>query len=223
MKKESSILLIICALAITSRAQITAVGVKAGITMGLNKTYAFQAANYGVVLEDMQEFGRLNFGAMLEHNLFTHYSLSHTVLLHQYYINYFVIQANSDLRYPTGAGVYTVTYTPLFRLVNKGGLRFLAGPGIDINSLSESPKPDTPDDGLNQIVDQLQYNVKPVVYYIGTELGYRAGRLELALKFNYSLNSFAEPITFNGVTYGIPTRSAFFFLNIGFLVYNKKN
>ncbi|MCF6361512.1 MAG: hypothetical protein L3J29_12220 [Cyclobacteriaceae bacterium] len=218
--KKLIFMLPICALSYMGKAQITSVGITAGLNAGVNKTYTFQAGNYSILLNNMNDIGGLNFGVFLEHNLFTKYSLSHSIILHHYYPNYFVTGSPAGNSGGSSA-VFAVTYSGLLRLFNKGGVRLLAGPGVDINSLSTAPMPDTTDEDLNEILDQLQNNVKPIVYYIGAELGYRAGRIDIALKYNYSLNSFTQPLAYQGETYGIPTRSAFLFLNIGFLIFDK--
>ncbi|MCF6352420.1 MAG: hypothetical protein L3J06_05370 [Cyclobacteriaceae bacterium] len=218
--KKIILMSLICALPYMGKAQITSVGLLAGLNAGVNKTYAFQAGNYSIMLNNMNDIGGLNFGAFVEHNLLTKYSLSHSVILHHYYPNYFVTGSPAG-NSRGGPAVFAITYNGLLRLFNKGGVRFLAGPGIDINSLSTASMPNSTDEDLNEILAQLQNNVKPIVYYIGAELGYRAGRIDIALKYNYSLNSFTQPLAYQGETYGIPTRSAFLFLNIGFLVFDK--
>ncbi len=228
--KKLFLLLLICALSKQGKAQITSVGLTAGVNAAFNNSYTFQAVDYIIELGSMgselkniikDENLRLNFGAFLEHDFLSKYSLSHSILLHQYYPSYYIIGSpNGNKR--ISEGVFAIKYNLMLRLFNKGGLRFLAGSGIDINIIETTPS-NFNDDGLNEIVTQLQKTFNPFVYYVGAELGYRAGRIDIALKYNHSLSSFTKPLEYQGASYGIPTRSAFLFLNIGFLVFDKNS
>lgn len=228
--KKTVIVFLICALPNIGRAQISSVGLFAGMNNGVNSAYTFQAGNYSIGLESMssgllknvikEENLTLNFGVFVEHNFLSKYSFSHSIVLHQYYPSYFIIGSPTGIKV-SKAGIFAIKYNLMLRLFNKGGVRLLAGPGIDINVIEKPPQPTFNDNDLNEIATQLEQTFNPVVYYLGAELGYRAGRIDIALKYNRSLNSFTQPLEYQGASYGIPTRSAFLFLNIGFLVFDK--
>lgn len=220
MMKKSIFILLICALPFMGKAQITSVGLFTGLNKGANSDYAFQAGNYIVQLNDMNSIGRLGFGAFVEHNFLSKFSFSHSIILHKYSASYYIFGSTTGDQ-EMGIGIFAVKYNLMLRLFNKGGVRFLVGLGIDINAIETPPPPGFSDVDLNEIVNQLEETIKPVVYYAGAELGYRAGRIDIALRYNQSLNSFTQPLEYQGETYGIPTRSSFLFLNIGFLVFDK--
>lgn len=220
--------LLICVLPYFGKAQITSVGLTAGVNISSSNVYAFETSAYIIEFGNIGTGGMfspgtdvyLNFGAFLEHKLLKKYSLSHSIILHQYYPSYNIANKSNGAIVSETVGIFAITYTGLLRLFNKGGLRFLVGPGIDINSVSSSP-PTFNDGNLNELVTQLQNTFNPVVFYIGGELGYRAGRIDIALKYNHSLNSLTNSLAYQGENYAIPTRQAFLFLNIGFLVFDK--
>jgi len=222
------LILLICILPYLVKAQITSIGLTAGVNISSSNVYTFETDAYIIEFGNIGTGGRfspgtniyLNFGAFLEHNILKKYSVSHGIVLHQYYPSYFIINKSSDATATAHLAMFTITYTGLLRLYNKGGLRFLAGPGIDINSISSAP-PTFNDSDLNGLVTQLQNTFKPLVIYIGGELGYRAGRIDIALKYNHSINSLTNSLSYQGENYAIPTRQAFLFLNIGFLVFDK--
>ncbi|MCF6352426.1 MAG: hypothetical protein L3J06_05400 [Cyclobacteriaceae bacterium] len=226
--KKIFLITLICALPYMGKAQITSVGLTVGVNIGGSTPYAFETGSYLIEFENVGTGGRfspgtnlyLNFGAFLEHNLLKKYSLSHSIILHQYAPSYAILSKSNGVKTSETVGIFVITYTGMLRLFNKGGLRFLAGPGIDINSISATP-PTFNDSNLNELVTQLQNTFNPVVFYIGAELGYRAGRIDIALKYNHSLNSLTNSLAYQGENYAIPTRQAFLFLNIGFLIFDK--
>lgn len=220
LMKKFLTLLLICALPIIGKAQITSVGLTAGLNAVSNSEYTFQAGGYSIKLENEGAIGYLNFGGFVEHNLLSKYSFSHSIILHQYHPSYFIVGSPTGNKAST-LGIFAINYNLNLRLFNKGGLRFLAGPGIDINTVKKPLPPTFNDNDLNKVITKLEKTIDPVVYYIGAELGYRAGRIDIALKYNYSLSSFTKPLEYQGETFGIPTRSAFLFLNISFLVFDK--
>ncbi len=226
--KKTIIISLICALPFISKAQITSVGLTAGVNISSSNVYAFETSAYIIEFGNIGTGGMfspgtdvyLNFGAFLEHNIGTKYTLSHSIIFHQYYPSYNIANKSNGAIVSETVGIFAITYTGLLRLFNKGGIRFLVGPGIDINSITATP-PTFNDDNVKELVIQLQDTFNPVVFYIGGELGYRAGRIDIALKYNHSLTSLTNSLTYQGENYAIPTRQAFLFLNIGFLVFDK--
>ncbi len=222
------VVIVICAMPALGMAQISAVGITAGVNIASSNVYAFETGAYFIEFEKIGTGGRfssgtnvyLNFGAFLEHNLLRKYSLSHSIILHQYYPSYYIVNKSDGDSFGETVSMFAVTYTGLIRLVNKGGLRLLVGPGVDINSMSAT-EPTFNDGNLNELVTQLQDTFNPVVFYFAGELGYRAGRIDIALKYNHSLNSLTNSLAYQGNNYPIPTRQAFLFFNIGFLVFDK--
>lgn len=214
---------------IVGLAQIRAVGVAAGAHIASSTMVTFETNSYIIEYSNIGTGGRfspgtdayLNFGAFLEHHVFKKYNLSHSIILHQYYPSYFIINTTNNRSVNETLGLFAISYTGLLQLFNKGGLRFLVGLGMDVNFTSYSP-PTFNDADLNELVTELQNTFNPLVYYIGGELGYRAGRIDLAIKYNHSLNSLTNSLAYQGNNYAIPTRQAFLFLNIGFLVFKQR-
>jgi len=221
-------LILICALPHLGKAQITSIGLSTGVNIGGSNSYAFEVKDYYVEFAKVGSGGLfspgtnlyMHFGLFIEHKLLEKYSLSHSIIVHQYFPSYTITNNSNGVNVSETVGIFSITYTGLLRLFNKGGIRFLVGPGIDINSINTTP-PTFNDDNLNEIITQLQNTFNPVVFYIGGELGYRAGRIDIALKYNHSLSSLTSFLAYQGENYAIPTRQAFLFLNIGFLVFDK--
>ncbi len=214
------LLFFLLALPLIGKAQITSVGLAAGVSIGSSSEYSFQAGNYLISAENINEIGRLSFVGFVEHDFLSKYSFSHSITLLQYGASYFVSGS------PVGnqgvlIGVFAIKYNLLLRLFNKGGIRLLAGPGIDANIVAEQPPSTFSDNDLNEVITQLGKTINPIVYNLAAELGYRAGRIDIALKYNHSLNSLTNSLAYQGENYAIPTRQAFLFLNIGFLVFDK--
>ena len=226
------LLLIICALPLAGRAQITAVGLTAGVYSAMSPSYIFQAGSYSIIFDGMgrglqyiiqDQNVRLQFGAFAEHGLLSRFSINHQVNLYHFYPGYYIMGSPTGDK-STGAGVFSVKYNPMLRVYARKGFRFEAGAALDFNFVRNSGQGGDlqyKDDNLNVLFPALQDTFNPLVLYAAVGLAYRAGPIEMAFKYNHGVTPITNSLDYQGQNYPIPVRMRTFFLHIGILVFNK--
>ncbi len=229
--KRLFILFFFCALSLPGRAQITALGITAGFKSDFSNAYALQVGSFVVEIPSMgtgpgniineQNLYR-QFGAFVEHRLLSRFTLSHQINLYHVYLQYIVVGSPEGNKSNT-MGVFTTKYNALIRLYSKHGFRAAVGAGLDFNFVIHGSASDFQfdDQDLNELLAALPDTFNPVVINTSAEIGYRAGLLDVSVRYSQGLTLFTRSLNYQGESYPLPIRSSGLFFNLGVLIYNK--